>query len=68
MQALALAGGFREYAKTEELKLLRQEIGVLAGRTQTREVVMSINYKALAQGQNLHQNFVLKPGDVIVVP
>jgi polysaccharide export outer membrane protein len=68
MQALALASGFREYAKTEELKLLRQELGVLGGRTQTREIVMSINYKALAQGQNLHQNFVLKPGDVIVVP
>ncbi len=68
MQALALAGGFGEYAKTEELKLLRQELGVLGGKTQTREIVLSINYKALAQGQNLHQNFVLKPGDVIVVP
>ena len=68
MQALALASGMKEYAKTEELKLLRQELGVTGGRTQTREIVLSINYKALAQGQNQHQNFVLKPGDVIVVP
>ena len=68
MQALALASGFRAYAKSDELKLLRQEVGVIGGKTQTREVVLSINYKALAQGQNLHQNFVLKPGDVIVVP
>jgi polysaccharide biosynthesis/export protein len=68
MQALALAGGFREYAKLEEVKILRQELSVSAGQTKTREVVLPINYKAIAQGNNLHQNFVLKPGDVIVVP
>jgi polysaccharide export outer membrane protein len=68
MQALAQAAGLKEYAKGEEVKLLRQELGVLGGKTQTREIVLSINYKALTQGQNLHQNFVLRPGDVIVVP
>jgi polysaccharide biosynthesis/export protein len=68
MQALALAGGFREYAKTEEVKILRQELSVTGGRTQTREIVLPINYKEIAQGRNLHQNFALKPGDVIVVP
>jgi polysaccharide export outer membrane protein len=68
MQALALAGGFREYAKTDEVKIIRQELSVTGGRTQTREIVLPINYKAIAQGQNLHQNFALKPGDVIVVP
>jgi len=68
MQALALAGGFREYAKTEEVKILRQELSVTGGRTRTREIVLPLNYKAIAQGQNLHQNFALKPGDVIVVP
>jgi polysaccharide export outer membrane protein len=68
MQALALAGGFVEYAKLEEVKLLRQELSVTAGQTRTREIVLPINYKAIAQGNNLHQNFVLKPGDVIVVP
>jgi polysaccharide export outer membrane protein len=68
MQALALAGGFREYAKLEEVKILRQELSVSAGQTRTREIVLPINYKAIAQGNNLHQNFVLKPGDVIVVP
>jgi polysaccharide export outer membrane protein len=68
MQALALAGGFREYAKKDDLKLLRQELSVSAGQPKTREIVLPINYRAIAQGQNLHQNFVLKPGDVIVVP
>jgi polysaccharide export outer membrane protein len=68
MQALALAGGFREYAKTEEIKVLRQELSVSGGRPKSREIVLSVNYKAVAQGQNLHQNYALKPGDVIVVP
>jgi len=68
MQALALAGGFREYAKTEEVKILRQELSVTGGQPKTREIVLPVNYKAIAQGQNLHQNFALKPGDVIVVP
>ena len=68
MQALALAGGFREYAKTEEIKILRQELSVAGGRTKTREVVLPLNYKAIAQGQSLQQNVALKAGDVIVVP
>ena len=68
MQALAIAGGFREFAKSEEVKILRQELSVTGGRTQTREIVLPLNYKSIAQGQNLHQNFALKPGDVIVVP
>jgi len=68
MQALALAGGFREYAKPEEIKLLRQELSVTGGQPKTREIVLPVNYKAIAQGQNLHQNFALKPGDVLVVP
>ena len=68
MQALALAGGFREYAKTEEIKILRQDQRVIDGRPQTQETALAVNYKLLAQGQNLQQDLVLKPGDVIVVP
>ena len=68
LQALALAGGFQEYAKTEEVKVIRQDVTIADGRARTREIVLPANYKALAQGQNLQQNFLLKPGDVIVVP
>jgi polysaccharide export outer membrane protein len=68
LQALALAGGFQEYAKTEEVKVIRQDVTIADGRARTREIVLPANYKAIAQGQNLHQNFLLKPGDVIVVP
>jgi len=69
LQALALAGGFREYAKTDEIKIIRQEVIVgIDKRSYTREIVLPVSYKALARGQDLHQNFVMKPGDVIVVP
>jgi polysaccharide export outer membrane protein len=68
MQALALAGGFREYAKRDEVKILRQDVSVAGGRPRTQEIALPVNYKALAQGQNLQQDFLLKPGDVIVVP
>jgi polysaccharide export outer membrane protein len=68
MQALALAGGFLEYEKPEEIKILRQELTVSGGRAKTHEVVLTVNYKAISQGQSLQQNIALKPGDVVVVP
>jgi polysaccharide export outer membrane protein len=69
LQALALAGGFREYAKTDEIRVIRQEVIVGKDRRPyTREIVLPVNYKALARGQDLHENYVLKPSDVIVVP
>ncbi len=68
MQALALAGGFQEYAKTDEIRILRQELVVAGGRARTEQLAVAVNYKTLAQGQNLQADVVLKPGDVIVVP
>src|SRR5262245_53143834 len=67
-QALALAGGFLDYAKPEEIKILRQELSVAQGRAKTHEVVVPVNYKAISQGQSLQQNIALKPGDVVMVP
>jgi polysaccharide biosynthesis/export protein len=68
MQALALAGGLREYAKSEEIRVLRQEQRMMDGRLRTQETALPANYKLLAQGQGLQQDLVLKAGDVIVVP
>ncbi len=67
-QALALAGGFLDYAKPEEIKILRQELTVVAGRAKTHELVLPVNYKAISQGQSLQQNIPIKPGDVVMVP
>lgn len=68
MQALAIAGGFQEYAKTDEVKILRQELTVAGGRARIQEVAIPVNYKVLAEGRALQGDVVLKPGDVIVVP
>lgn len=60
LQALAIAGGFKEYAKTEDIVIIRQE-----GAEQT---TIPVNYKRLETGKGLSQNVGLQPGDTVVVP
>jgi polysaccharide export outer membrane protein len=60
LQGLALAGGFREFAKTENIVIIRRERG--------REVSMAFNYKRAVDGKDLAQNVALRPGDTILVP
>lgn len=57
LQALALAGGFKEFAKPESIVIIR--------RNQT---VIPVNYKRIADGKDVSQNTLLSPGDTIVVP
>lgn len=60
MQALALSGGFTNYAATRRIELLRQD---RSGQQQ----VYHFDYKALFSGKP-PAVLVLQPGDVIVVP
>jgi polysaccharide export outer membrane protein len=60
LQALAMAGGFKEYAKTDGIVIIRQE-----GEAET---TLSVNYKRLEAGRDLTQNVLLRPGDTILVP
>jgi polysaccharide export outer membrane protein len=60
VQALALAGGFKEFAKTEEIVILRQD-----GETQT---FLPFNYRKLSGGSGWAQNIDLRPGDTVLVP
>jgi polysaccharide export outer membrane protein len=60
LQGLALAGGFREFAKTDRILILRQGSG--------QPTAISINYKRFEVGEELSNNIPLKPGDTIVVP
>ncbi len=60
IQALALAGGFREYAKLDDIVILRQEG---AGST-----FIPINYKRLVSNRDGSQNVQLRPGDTVLVP
>ncbi len=60
MQAIAQAGGVTEYANSKKITILRMEDG--------QSQVLKFNYKDVAQGKNIEQNIVLKPGDTVVVP
>lgn len=60
MQALAMAGGFNEWADKNEVFILR---GV--GPRQERFL---FEYSEVINGEKREQNIILKPGDVIVVP
>jgi polysaccharide export outer membrane protein len=57
LQGLALAGGFKDFAKTENIVLVRND-----------QTVVQVNYKRIADGKDASQNLVLGPGDTIVVP
>ncbi len=57
LQGLALAGGFKEFAKTESIVIVRQD-----------KTVIPVNYKRIADGKDMSQNVPLAAGDTIVVP
>ncbi len=61
MQMIALAGGLNEYAKSENITVIRTE-----PNGQTRS--FRFNYKDVSKGRKLQQNIQLLPGDTVVVP
>jgi polysaccharide biosynthesis/export protein len=60
LQGLALAGGFKEFAKTDSIVIIRREKGA--------ETAVPFNYKRLESGKELAQNVALRPGDTVLVP
>jgi polysaccharide export outer membrane protein len=61
LQALALAGGFKEFAKTDRIMVIHEGVGVEQGP-------IYVNYKRVESGIDLGQNVPLRPGDTILVP
>ena len=61
LDAIALAGGFRDFAKQKSIYVLRQN----PDGSQNR---LPFNYKEVIKGQNAAQNVKLQPRDTIVVP
>jgi polysaccharide export outer membrane protein len=61
LDAIALAGGFRDFAKQKSIYVLRQN----PDGTQKR---LPFNYKDVIKGRNANQNVPLQPGDTVVVP
>lgn len=60
LQALALAGGFQDYAKDDEMTVIRTQ-----GK---KNKVFNFNYREVIQGKKSEQNILLESGDVVVVP
>ena len=61
LDAVALAGGFRDFAKQKSIYILRKN----ADGGQSR---LPFNYKDVVKGKNAEQNVKLQPGDTVVVP
>jgi polysaccharide biosynthesis/export protein len=61
LDAIAVAGGFLDFAKTGKIYVLRRE-------TDGSRKMLPFNYKLVIKGQGLDQNVELQPGDTIVVP
>jgi polysaccharide export outer membrane protein len=61
LDAIALAGGFRDFAKQKSIYVLRQS----PDGSQTR---IPFNYKDVIKGKNVEQNIKLQPRDTVVVP
>jgi polysaccharide export outer membrane protein len=57
LKALALAGGFREFARRESIIVVRED-----------KSVVPFNYRRVAEGKDVEQNILLAPGDTIVIP
>jgi polysaccharide export outer membrane protein len=61
LDAIAIAGGFRDFAKQKSIYVLRQN----PDGGQSR---LPFNYKDVIKGKNSAQNIKLQPRDTIVVP
>jgi len=61
LDAIAMAGGFKDFAKQKSIYILRQA----ADGTEKR---IPFNYKEVIKGKNSNQNIRLEAGDTLVVP
>jgi polysaccharide export outer membrane protein len=61
MDAIAAAGGFKDFAKTKGVYILRQN----PDGSQTR---LDFNYKEFIKGKDLSKNVKIEPQDTIIVP
>jgi polysaccharide export outer membrane protein len=60
LQAIALVGGFAEFADEGDIKIIRAY--------GDEYVYLDFNYKDVIKGKRTEQNIVLRSGDVVVVP
>ncbi|HTA70570.1 MAG TPA: polysaccharide biosynthesis/export family protein [Bryobacteraceae bacterium] len=56
LEALSICGGFRDFANTKKIRILR------------KGNVLHFNYKEVSSGKKLEQNILVESGDHIIVP
>jgi len=61
LDAIALSGGFRDFAKEKKIYILR------TGANGKQQKIF-FNYKDVIKGRNMAQNILLKPRDTLVIP
>jgi polysaccharide export outer membrane protein len=61
LDAIAMAGGFRDFAKKKSIYVLRQS-------ADGRNSRLPFNFPQVAKGKNLEQNVRLMPRDTVIVP
>ncbi|HEY2471972.1 MAG TPA: polysaccharide biosynthesis/export family protein [Terracidiphilus sp.] len=61
MDAIATAGGFRDFAKKSGVYVLRKTASGQEGR-------LKFNYKDFIKGKDVAQNIKIEPNDTIIVP
>jgi len=61
LDAIAMAGGFKDFAKQKSIYILRQAADGTGKR-------IPFNYKEVIKGKNSNQNIRLEAGDTLVVP
>jgi polysaccharide biosynthesis/export protein len=60
LQAISMAGGFTQYAKRNEITVIR--------RTAKRDERIVVSYDKILSGKSPEQNLTLESGDTVVVP
>ncbi len=65
IQGISHAGGFTTFASRNNVHVLRM---VKNAQGETKQIMIPVPYMDIVQGKNLEANFILKAGDVIVVP
>ena len=68
LDAIAMAGGFREFAKVKKIYVLRPVPIQPNGTVHLNDARIHFNYRDVITGKHSAQNVELKPGDTVVVP
>lgn len=68
MQGISLAGGFAPFASKNKIKVLRNVTAGTEGHEKKHQIEIPVHYDDILKGTAVPGNFILRSGDVIVVP